>query len=100
MYILHSHCPFFTDELVPLLLEHTSGGCNILHVLSLLGRPPVPSRSPSAFSSGGGGGGGSDRRRNMAARTTPRSGVLREIMKQALALATSSNPSHGELYLE
>ena len=38
----------------------------------------------------------------MAARTTPRSGVLREIMKQAMALASSSGPapSLGELYLE
>ena len=81
-----------------LLLEHTSGGCNILHVLSLLGRPPTPSRSSSAFTSGGVG----DRRRGMAARTTPRSGVLREIMKQAMALASSSASSHGlgGLYLE
>ena len=83
------------EELQPLLLEHTSGGCNILHVLSLLGRPPVPSRSPSPHSAVGD-------RRSMAARTTPRSGVLREIMKQAMALASSSGPapSLGELYLE
>lgn len=75
------------EELTPLLLEHTSGGCNILHVLSILGRPPVPSRSPSPYSG--------MERRSVAARTTPRSGVLREIMKQAMALATSSGPAHG-----
>ncbi|CAI8024034.1 E3 ubiquitin-protein ligase UBR5 [Geodia barretti] len=79
------------DDMQSLLLEHTSGGCNILHVLSLLGRPPTPSRSSSAFTSGAVG----ERRRGMAARTTPRSGVLREIMKQAMALASSSVSSHS-----
>lgn len=76
-----------TEEIESLLLEHTSGGCNILHVLSILGRPPVPSRSPSPYSG--------MEHRSMAARTTPRSGVLREIMKQAMALASSSAPPHG-----
>ena len=98
IYII-SHNLFLTDDLQPLLLEHTSGGCNILHVLSLLGSPPVPSHCPAPFSSGPVG----ERRRGMAARTTPRSGVLREIMKQAMALATGSGPAGnlgGELYLE
>lgn len=85
---------FFADELMSLLLEHTSGGCNVLHVLALLARPPTPSRSSSPFPSSSS---SSDRRRGMAARTTPRSGVLREIMKQAMALASGSSHSHGEL---
>ena len=87
-----------SDEIEPFLLEHTSGGCNILHVLSFLGQPPVPSRSPSPSSSSSLGGD----RRGTAARTTPRSGVLREIMKQAMALASSSGPAHslGGLYIE
>ena len=79
---------FHAEDMTPLLLEHTSGGCNILHVLSLLGQPANPARSSSS----------SLERRGVAARTTPRGGVLREIMKHAVALASGAAPlpSAGE----
>ena len=76
-----------TEELAPLLLEHTSGCCNILHVLSLMGQPPNPAHSQSSASSAA-----AADRPGMAARTTPRGGVLREIIKQAMALARGSAP--------
>lgn len=84
------HIVFHSEDLTPLLLEHTSGGCNILHVLSLLGQPANPARSSSSSSS--------LERRGVAARTTPRGGVLREIMKHAVALASGTAPiPSGEL---
>ena len=63
-----------------LLSEHCSGGCNVLHVLVVLGRPPDPPASQGE-------------KRGGVPRPASRSGVLREIMRQAVALASGSTPT-------
>lgn len=61
------------------LKEHCSGGSNIFHVLAFLGKPPDP--TPSNLGE----------KKGMAARTTPRGGMMRAIMKQAMALASGGS---------
>lgn len=65
------------------LKECCSGGCNIFHILAFLGKPPDPSPSNQG------------ERRGVAARTVPKGGMLREIMKQAMALASGSSVSQN-----
>ena len=62
-------------ESIALLREHCSGGCNVLHILAALSRPldPIPVSGDKKSLSG-------------SARSTPR-GLLRDIMKQAMAMA-------------
>ncbi len=61
------------------LKEHCSGGSNIFHVLAQLGKPhdPVPTNAGD--------------KKSVSARTTPRGGMLRAIMKQAMAMASGSS---------
>ena len=65
-----------------LLSDCCSGGCNVLHALALLGRPPNPSPSSQGEKKGP----------SSSARTTPRRGVIREFMKQAVAFAGGAPP--------
>lgn len=67
--------------LATLLSDCCSGGCNVLHSLALLGRPPDPSHSH-----------GEKKGLSSSARTTPRRGVIREIMKQAMSIAGGIPP--------
>jgi len=67
------------------LKEHCSGGSNIFHVLTFLGKPqdPVPTNTGD--------------KKGVAARTTPRGGMLRAIMKQAMAMASGSSGMSGSM---
>ncbi len=66
------------------LKEHCSGGCNIFHVLAFMGKPPDPTPSNQGD------------KRGVSARTVPKGGMLREIMKQAMALASGGTGlAHG-----
>ena len=62
-----------------MLKERVSGGCNVLHVLATVAMPPDPTHSTD--------------KRGLSARTTPRSGILREVMRQSMAMTTGSTPS-------
>ena len=78
-------------QLSSVLKEHCSGWCNLFHVLGALGKPADPTPTSQG------------EKRGVAARTTPRGGMLREIMKQAMALASGSTPpppSMGEAEFE
>ena len=75
---------FHYSEVQQCLKEETSGGCNVLHVIAALTAPVPPPPSSSSSSAGG-----------------PRShhsrhSGLREMMKHALALASSSGSSNGK----
>ena len=63
----------------------------MFHVLASLGKPqdPQPSSSSTSGSTSSHG-----EKRGVAARTTPRGGMLREIMQQAMALASGSGIPH------
>lgn len=76
-----------STKLTSALKERCSGGCNVFHVLATLSKPQDPQSSSSTSSSQG-------EKRGVAARTTPRGGMLREIMKQAMALASGSGYPH------
>lgn len=81
------------------LKERCSGGCNVFHVLATLSKPQEPQSSSGSSSSSSN---AQREKRGVAARTTPRGGggMLREIMKQAMALASGSSyphPSMGKL---
>ena len=81
-------------KLASVLKERCSGGCNVFHVLAILSKPQEPHSSSGSSSSNSQGD-----KRGVAARTTPRGGggMLREIMKQAMALASGSSYPHPSM---
>ena len=83
--------PLYTGDpakLTSVLKERCSGGCNVFHILATLSKPQEPQSSSGSSSTSAG------EKRGVAARTTPRGGMLREIMKQAMALASASGSSY------
>ena len=78
------------------LKERCSGGCNVFHVLATLSKPQEP-QSSSSSSGGSLSSSAHGEKRGVAARTTPRGGMLREIMKQAMALASGSSYPHPSM---